>query len=219
MELPQHWVTADGYSPHLGTGGGTLTVWGWSSESEADAARVAGERLAQALERVAREGGLPPGHGYYPRMPLREPVIEEVEAASGAVLGVVTRNRMGCEVLCTDLLFIADVDVPELEEASRAVASGKESGTSAAGRRRVGAGRRRRGGFFRRLLTGDPAPTPMTPVGAAPDGSRMPCRRRPGPAARAWRSAWRASRCGSSPVATPSWGCGCTAPRRGSGCW
>ena len=82
--------------------------------------RVADERLAQALDRVAREGGLPTGHGYYPRMPLREPVLEEVDAASGALLGVVTRNRMGCEVLCTDLLFIADVDVPELEETATA---------------------------------------------------------------------------------------------------
>src|SRR4051812_43341496 len=66
MEMPQHWVTADGFSPHLGAGGGTLTVWGWSSESEADAARVAQQRLAEALERIAREGGLPPGRGYYP---------------------------------------------------------------------------------------------------------------------------------------------------------
>jgi hypothetical protein len=173
MELPQHWVTAEGFSPHLGSGGGMLTVWGWSSESEADAARVADERLAQALERVAREGGLAPGHGYYPRMPLREPVLEEVEAASGAVLGVVTRNRMGCEVLCTDLLFIADVDVPELEDVTvRGATHGDGAGAAGGGgsppRRRPGTGV---GGFFRRLLSGDPAPTPMTPSDAAGDSS------------------------------------------------
>ena len=132
MELPQHWVTADGFSPHLGQAGGTLTVWGWSTESEADAVRVANQRLAEALERVAREGGLPAGHGYYPRVPLREPVLEEVDAASGALLGVVTRNRMGCEVLCTDLLFIADVDVPELEDATRRRnAAGEGTGVAA----------------------------------------------------------------------------------------
>ena len=83
MELPQHWTTVDGFSPHLGEHGGTLTVWGWSTESEADAARVARERLAEALARIAVEGRLPPGRGYYPRMPLREPVLEEVEAGVG----------------------------------------------------------------------------------------------------------------------------------------
>ena len=183
MELPQHWVTADGFSPHLGSGGGTLTVWGWSSESEADAARVAGERLAQALERVAREGRLPPGHGYYPRMPLREPVIEEVDAASGAVLGVVTRNRMGCEVLCTDLLFIADVDVPELEDTARRGGTGEGSVTVTAGGSasgiRTGSGL---GGFLRRLLTGDPAPTPMVPGEESQDeaADAVPASPRPG---------------------------------------
>ncbi len=188
MELPQHWVTAEGFSPQLGTGGGMLTVWGWSSQSDADAARVAGERLAQALERVAREGGLPPGHGYYPRMPLREPVVEEVEAASGAVLGVVTRNRMGCEVLCTDLLFIADVDAPELEAPPRVWGS-SGGGSSGAGRPssrgRSGSGV---GGFFRRLLTGEPAPTPMVPAegptgaGADTGADAVPAVPRPGDA-------------------------------------
>jgi hypothetical protein len=186
MELPQHWVTADGFSPHLGSSGGTLTVWGWSSESEADAARVAAQRLAEALERVAREGGLPPGHGYYPRVPLREPVLEEVEAASGALLGVITRNRMGCEVLCTDLLFIADVDVPELEAATprRATSTSEGTGISAGiGAAiestlspRVGKGA---AGFLRRLLSGDPAPTPTAP-GRAGEAEPTPAAARPG---------------------------------------
>ena len=183
MELPQHWVTAEGYSRHLGSGGGMLTVWGWSTQSPTDAARVAEERLVQALERVAREGGLPPGHGYYPRMPLREPVLEEVEAASGAVLGVVTRNRMGCEVPCTDLLFIADVDVPGLEDTT-ARGGRPRDGSGAAGdggslpRRRPRTGV---GGFLRRLLWGDPAPTPMTPGEVADDEAADPAPASPRP--------------------------------------
>jgi hypothetical protein len=183
MELPQHWVTAEGYSRHLGSGGAMLTVWGWSTQSPTDAARVAEERLVQALERVAREGGLPPGHGYYPRMPLREPVLEEVEAASGAVLGVVTRNRMGCEVLCTDLLFIADVDVPGLEDTTaRGGRPGDGSGAAGDGgslpRRRPRTGV---GGFLRRLLWGDPAPTPMTPGEVADDEAADPAPASPRP--------------------------------------
>lgn len=114
MEIPQYWATASGFSPHLGAEGGELVVWGWSQTSEFDAQGVARSRLAEALERVAVEGGLPDGRGYYPRMPLREPILEEVASSSGHRLGVVTRNRMGCEVLCSDVLFIADVDVPEL---------------------------------------------------------------------------------------------------------
>src|SRR5688500_15399670 len=114
MEVPQHWVKVEGWSPHLGSSGGPLAVWGWSTPSDADAERVGRERLADLLERVAVEGRLPSTRGYYPRTPLREPVLEEVVSSDGRRLGLVTRNRMGCEVLCTDLLLVADVDVPEL---------------------------------------------------------------------------------------------------------
>jgi len=176
MEHPQHWALADGFSPHLGRGGGTLRVWGWSSDSQADAEQVAATRLADALERIAREGRLPAGHGYYPRMPLREPVLEEVDTASGAVLGVITRNRMGCEVLCTDLLFIADVDVPGLDEAGPSSGSSDIAGASRTARRTGGVG-----GFFRRLLTGDPLPTPMSPEPAGAQGAdAAPASVRPG---------------------------------------
>ena len=182
MELPQHWVTADGFSPHLGQAGGTLTVWGWSTESEADAVRVANQRLAEALERVAREGGLPAGHGYYPRVPLREPVLEEVDAASGALLGVVTRNRMGCEVL---------LHRPALHRRRRrARARGRHDATNAAGdgtgvAASIGSAiestlnpRVRRGGRV-------PAPPAVGRPGAHADGAggarRMPWRRMPCP--------------------------------------
>ena len=155
MELPQHWVSVDGFSPHLGRRGGSIAVWGWSTESDADAERVARERLAETLARIEREGRLPDSRGYYPRMPLREPVLEEVHGEGDRVVGVVTRNRMGCEVLCTDLLLIADVDVPELEE---------ERHTAV---RRAPTADRGRGvaGFLRRLVLGRPDPTPMAPAG------------------------------------------------------
>ncbi|WP_051750023.1 hypothetical protein LG324_19120 [Phycicoccus jejuensis] len=158
MEIPQHWVRVEGFSPHLGRSGAPLTVWGWSAESDADAERVGRERLAELLERVAREGRLPETRGYYPRTPLREPVLEEVRADDGRLIGVVTRNRMGCEVLCTDLLLIADVDCPEL--ADERPAARRRSTQSTAGDRGRGVG-----GFLRRLVLGRPDPTPMEPSG------------------------------------------------------
>ena len=66
------------------------------------------ERLAEALARIALEGRLPAG----PRLLPADAAARAGARGgrSGALLGVVTRNRMGCEVLCTDLLFAADVD-------------------------------------------------------------------------------------------------------------
>lgn len=157
MQLPQHWAQASGFSPHLGTAGGELVVWGWSETSAAEAEGVARLRLAEALERVAVEGRLPDGRGYYPRVPLREPLLEEVLSSAGHRLGAVTRNRMGCEVLCTDVLFIADVDVPEL--AGDDVAG--DGRTASDGRGGGASG----GGLFARvwrLVSGDPDPIPMT---------------------------------------------------------
>ncbi|GGL45685.1 hypothetical protein H9L10_11905 [Phycicoccus endophyticus] len=161
MEVPQHWVRVEGFSPHLGRRGGTIAVWGWSAESDADAEEVGRSRLAETLARIEREGRLPPGHGYYPRTPLREPVLDEVRSPAGDLLGVVTRNRMGCEVLCTDRLLIADIDVPELLEDVRPA------------RRRGRAG----GGvtaFLRRLVLGREDPTPMTPSGEDASGLDHP---------------------------------------------
>lgn len=168
MQLPQHWAQASGFSPHLGAAGGELVVWGWSETSVFDAEGVARLRLAEALERIAVEGRLPDGRGYYPRMPLREPVLEEVLSSAGQRLGAVTRNRMGCEVLCTDMLFIADVDVPELAGDDDVGGGGTASG---------GGGRGASGGGLLarvwRLVSGDPDPTPMTgtPQDSRPQGS------------------------------------------------
>ncbi|PKW27616.1 hypothetical protein [Phycicoccus duodecadis] len=160
MEIPQHWVRVEGFSPHLGERGGPLSVWGWSETSDQDAERVGRERLAETLARVEREGRLAPGHGYYPRTPLREPLLEEVGPVEGAGgrLGVVTRNRMGCEVLCTESLLIADVDVEEL--AAEAQAQGRRGARARASASARGGGI---GAFLRRAVLGRPDPAPMTP--------------------------------------------------------
>lgn len=172
MEVPQHWVKVEGFSPHLGPSGGPVAVWGWSTASDDEAEEVGRARLAELLERIRVEGRLPATRGYYPRTPLREPVLEEVRAEDGRRLAVVTRNRMGCEVLCTDLLLVADVDVPELED-----------GAGDRGRRR---GRSTGGGvtsFLRRLVLGRPDPRPQEWRGedAAGLDAPTPAPGRPGP--------------------------------------
>lgn len=164
MEIPQHWVRVEGFSPHLGERGGLLSVWGWSETSDQDAERVGRERLAETLARIEREGRLAPGHGYYPRTPLREPLLEEVAPVEGedGRLGVVTRNRMGCEVLCTESLLIADVDVEEL--AAEADARGRRGRRRGSGSPVVtGGGGAGLGSLLRRVVFGRSDPTPMAP--------------------------------------------------------
>jgi hypothetical protein len=53
--------------------------------------------------------------GYYPRAPLREPILDEL-IVEGEQVMVITRNRYGAEVLNTDRVLIADIDLPELAE-------------------------------------------------------------------------------------------------------
>jgi phage baseplate assembly protein W len=89
-------------------------AWGWSMSSAADALDVAHDQLRTALARVgsgARVGG------YYPRAPLREPILDELIVDGQQVLAV-TRNRYGAEILNTDHVLIADVDLPEMREPS-----------------------------------------------------------------------------------------------------
>jgi hypothetical protein len=92
--------------------------------SAADALVVAQEQLREALANL--RSGRTVG-GYYPRKPLREPIVDET-VVDGEQVFVITRNRYGAEILNTDRLLIADVDLPELE------------------------GRRTFGGFLRRLF-------------------------------------------------------------------
>ncbi len=107
--IPRFWERA---TTDVSTGGTTwpLRIWGWSTTSAADAAHRAQQRLALATERVLHGRG---DFDYYPRSPLREEILHEVHADDGRLLGVVTRNRMGVDVLNTDAVLIADVDTPQ----------------------------------------------------------------------------------------------------------
>jgi hypothetical protein len=112
MRIPKFWAVAEG--SETGRHGERLfrRVWGWSMSSGAEALAVAQERLRSALADI--RSGTRVG-GYYPRVPLREPILDEL-IVDGEQTLVVTRNRYGAEVLNTDRVLIADIDLPELEE-------------------------------------------------------------------------------------------------------
>jgi hypothetical protein len=113
MRIPRFWAAAEGsgYGPR----GERVfrRVWGWSMSSTAEALVVARERLASAL--ASRLGTRV--HGYYPRTPVPEPILDELLIDEEQVL-VVTRNRYGAEVLNTDRLLIADIDLTGLGEST-----------------------------------------------------------------------------------------------------
>jgi hypothetical protein len=111
VRVPKFWEVAEGSSP--GPDGEPLfrRMWGWSTSSATEALDVAHDRLRSALANIRSGTRL---GGYYPRVPLREPILDEV-LADGEQALVVTRNRYGAEVLNTDGVLIADVDLPELE--------------------------------------------------------------------------------------------------------
>jgi hypothetical protein len=111
VRIPRFWAAVEGSD--TGPRGERVfrRVWGWSMGSTAEAILVAQERLRSALaNRLGARVG-----GYYPRTPLREPILDE-RIVDGEQVFVLTRNRYGAEVLNTDRVLIADVDLPELEE-------------------------------------------------------------------------------------------------------
>jgi hypothetical protein len=107
MQIPRFWVKDEGGDVDPSGRRWHLTMWGWSSESVAEAAEVARTRLQQALEKVRRGEQL--DGGYYPRLPLREEIVGVVQH-DGQDVAVITRNRYGAQVLNTDRVLIADVD-------------------------------------------------------------------------------------------------------------
>jgi len=110
MRIPRFWAVVGSDADRQGRPL-IRRAWGWSMSSAAEALNVARERLAVALTLNARSGQ----SGYYPRVPLREPILGE-HLVDGEQAYAVTRNRYGVEVLNTDRLLISDIDLRDLDE-------------------------------------------------------------------------------------------------------
>lgn len=121
---PQHWVQERATVPAEGQmgRGAVLAAWGWSQDDPGTARSRATERLARLVERW-RSGDIRDGECYYPDMPVREEVLEQVRSADGSLLAEITRNRYGARILVTDAVLIADVDLPESAGGSWAAGS------------------------------------------------------------------------------------------------
>lgn len=115
-----------------------LITYGSSSDSQADAQRQADERFAAFMA----AGGDVHRDWYYPLRHAPEEILREIHDGED-LIGVITRNRYGVEVLNTDALLIADIDVPEPAPDRRA--RGRETGASSGGGSLLGRlfGRRR----------------------------------------------------------------------------
>ncbi len=109
--LPTYWRRAQD---------GLVTAWGWSTQSADDALSVANERLAGSIKAI--RGGLDRDRkGSYGWAPPREETLHEIVDAEGVLSAVVSRNRYGADVLGTDRLLIADVDVARVRPVTRSL--------------------------------------------------------------------------------------------------
>lgn len=111
MDIPEHWMWANGETNRPDGRTVEFGVWGWSSESLAGARRCAEERIRRLAERIARGEGFPERYLYGTR-PVREEVLGNLGGSPDRPDGVLTRNPYGAEVLNTRELLFLDVDAP-----------------------------------------------------------------------------------------------------------
>jgi hypothetical protein len=112
MLIPKYWEQAnyagqDSKGKHI-----TFNVWGWSSESAADAKQKAAKRAKQALEWWINGGRRRDDYDYLDQ-PLREEIVETI-GDEGDQIAVITRNRYGALVLNSASVCFVDVDFPKL---------------------------------------------------------------------------------------------------------
>ncbi len=111
MNIPRYWARCrgDGFLP-----GGTrvpLVVYGASDRSHDAAVRAGGQKLRALADRILQGWDALNAYGYADA-PLREEIVSQIEEPAGNVVGVVTRNSYGCEVLNTPGVMFVDIDLP-----------------------------------------------------------------------------------------------------------
>ena len=75
MRVPRFWAVAEGSGTSPQGQRLFRRVWGWSMSTAAEALEVAHDRLRSAMADPRTGSG---SSAYYPRIPLREPILDEV---------------------------------------------------------------------------------------------------------------------------------------------
>ena len=114
MIIPKYWVKIE-YPATDSTGKDiTIVSRGWSLSSKEDAISLAKSRARKMLKRINHKNDSESYLVPYDKIPLAEPIIENINDKVGNLIGVITRNHEGCLVLNTKNLVFIDVDLPKI---------------------------------------------------------------------------------------------------------
>ena len=114
MQFAKYWAKGDidWKSPNPATGQyENFFCWGWSDESEEDAAKVGRERAEQVAAII--RSGIKPDRYTYGDKPLKEEILESWKSSDGTLFAVVSINSYGCDILNTENAMFVDVDIDE----------------------------------------------------------------------------------------------------------
>src|SRR5262249_45134428 len=132
MKIPKFWFRKEGTVAKRDGGELSLMAWGWSETSRAEAGTVAAQRFGSLVDRVKQGLDLPKGYAYGTR-PMREEILEELQAPDGNLHGLLTRNSYGSVVLNAAQTMFIDVDLPEGALQEKKGWIGSKGGGAAAG--------------------------------------------------------------------------------------
>lgn len=90
---------------------GQFRSWRWSDTSLEEARAKAAEAVKRFAQKFKQGGASSLSRYEYGTQPLREEVLQEIKGEDGEVIGVITRNSYGAEVLNTAKILMLDIDL------------------------------------------------------------------------------------------------------------
>jgi len=112
MKFAKYWSEISVAVDEAIFGTNTLSAWGASNENAEQASIKAQERATLLKQLISRGVGALREYEYWNGY-IREEVLDEITAADGRVLAVLTRNSYGAIVLNTESVLFGDIDVAE----------------------------------------------------------------------------------------------------------